>query len=61
MEEVTNVTKKTCKKKVGKDAFKKMGSSNYKKVKVKVPSKKLKAYKKILKKKGLSSKAKVKK
>ena len=61
---LTSMTIKTSKltdKKVGKDAFKKMGSSNYKKVNVKVPKKKLSAYKKLLKKKGLSSKAIVKK
>ena len=46
---------------VGKNAFKKMGSSNYKKVKVKVPKKVLKAYKKTLVKRGLSKKAKIKK
>ncbi len=41
---------------VGKDAFKK----TYSKMKVKVPKSKYKAYKKMLKKKGLSSKASVK-
>lgn len=46
---------------VGKNAFKKMGSSNYKKVKVKVPKAVLKAYKKTLVKRGLSKKAKIKK
>ncbi len=46
---------------VGSKAFTKMGASNYKKLVVKVPSKKLSAYKKLLKKKGLSSKAKIKK
>ncbi len=59
-----NITIKTTKltaKKVGSKAFTKAGSSNYKKLKVKVPAKKLSAYKKLLKKKGLSSKAKVKK
>ncbi|MBQ8199278.1 MAG: hypothetical protein IJZ76_07625 [Lachnospiraceae bacterium] len=48
-------------KSIGKNAFKKMGSSNYKKVKVKVPKKVLKAYKKTLVKRGLSKKAKIKK
>lgn len=42
---------------VGKDAFKK----TYSKMKVKVPKSKYKEYKKMLKKKGLSSKASVKK
>lgn len=61
---LTKLTIKTSKlttKTVGKKAFTKMGSSNYKKVKVKVPKKKLKAYKKLLQKRGLSKKAKVKK
>lgn len=47
--------------KIGSKAFTKAGSSNYKKLSVKVPSSKYKTYKKLLKKKGLSSKAKVKK
>ena len=61
---LTNMTIKTTKlntSKVGKQAFTKAGSSNYKKLTVKVPKKKLKAYKTMLKKCGLSSKAKVKK
>lgn len=58
---MTIKTSKLTEKKVGKKAFTKMGSSNYKKVKVKVPKKKLKAYKKVLQKRGLSKKAKVKK
>ncbi|WP_026494714.1 leucine-rich repeat protein [Butyrivibrio sp. WCD3002] len=53
----TNLTLKN----VGSKAFSKAGSGNYKKLKVKVPKKKLALYKKILKKKGLSSKAKVQK
>ena len=44
---------------VGSKAFTKAGSKNYKKLKVKVPKKKLKLYKKILRKKGLSKKAKM--
>ncbi len=59
-----NMTIKTTKlteKNVGKKAFTKMGSSNYKKTKVKVPKKKLKVYKKMLVKRGLSKQAKVKK
>jgi len=61
---LTNITIKTTKlttKNVGKDAFKKAGSNNYKKLTVKVPKKNLKAYKTMLKKRGLSAKAKVKK
>ena len=46
-------------KSVGSKAFTKAGSSNYKKLKVKVPAKKLASYKNLLKKKGLSSKAKI--
>lgn len=46
---------------IGSKAFTKMGASNYKKLVVKVPKKQLSAYKKMLKKKGLSSKAKIKK
>lgn len=62
-----NVTKMTIKTKslssktVGKKAFSKMGSKNYKKLVVVVPSKKVKTYKKLLKDRGLSSKANVKK
>ncbi len=59
---LTNITIKTTKlntSRVGKSAFTKAGSKNYKKLKVKVPKKKLKAYKTMLKKRGLSSKAKV--
>jgi len=58
---MTIKTSKLTEKKVGSKAFTKMGSSNYKKVTVKVPKKKVSAYKKIFKKKGLSSKAKVSK
>lgn len=58
---VTISTKKLTTKTVKSQAFKKVGASNYKKVTVKVPSSKLKAYKKFLTKKGLSSKAKIKK
>ena len=46
-------------KKIGKKAFYKSGSKNYKKLKVKVPKSKLKAYRKLLKNAKLSSKAKV--
>lgn len=48
-------------KTVGKDAFKKAGCKNYRKLKVEVHKKKYNLYKKILKKKGLSSKAKIRK
>ena len=61
---LTNITIKTTKlttKNVGKDAFKKAGSSNYKKLTVKVPKKSLKAYKTTLKKRGLNKLAKIKK
>lgn len=58
---MTIKTTKLTEKKVGKNAFKNMGKSNFKKVTVKVPKKKLKAYKKMLVKRGLSKKAKVKK
>ena len=46
-------------KSVGSKAFTKAGSSNYKKLKVKVPAKKLASYKNLLRKKGLSSKVKI--
>lgn len=61
---LTNLTIKTSKlttKNTGKQAFTKAGSSNYKKLTVRVPKSKLKAYKRLLKKKGLSKKVKVKK
>lgn len=55
-------TKKLTAKKVGKNAFKGVGSKYYKKVVVKVPSKKyVKKYKKMLQSRGLSKKAKIKK
>ena len=52
-------SKKLTEKNVGSKAFEKAGSSNYKKVKVTVPAKKYAAYKKLLKKKGISKKAKI--
>ncbi len=58
---ITIKTSKLTTKNVGKNAFKGVGSKYYKKVVVKVPKKKLKSYKTMLKKKGLNSKAKVKK
>ena len=57
---MTIKTTKLTQKKVGKNAFTKMGSSNYKKVVVKVPKKQKKAYTKWLKKCGLNKKAKIK-
>ncbi len=55
-------TKKLTGKKVGKNAFKGVGSKYYKKVVVKVPGKKyVGKYKKMLQSRGLSKKAKVKK
>lgn len=55
-------TKKLTNKKVGKNAFKGVGSKYYKKVVVKVPGKKyVGKYKKMLQSRGLSKKAKVKK
>ncbi len=54
---ITIKTTKLTSKKVGSKAFKGI----YSKATIKVPKKKLKAYKKILKAKGVSSKAKIKK
>ena len=56
---LTIKTKKLTAKTVGARAFTKTGSSNYAKLKVKVPKKKYTAYVKMLKKKGLSARAKV--
>lgn len=53
--------KKLTAKTVGAKAFAKAGSSNYSKLKVKVPKKKYTAYVKMLKKKGLSARARVSK
>ena len=47
-------------KSIGAKAFTKAGSKNYKKLVVKLPKSKKKAYVKLLEKKGLSSKAKIK-
>lgn len=61
---LTNITIKTSKlttKTVGSKAFTKAGSKNYKKLVVKVPKSKLKPYKKMLWKRGVSRKAKIKK
>lgn len=57
LKSITIKTKKLTSKKVGSKAFKGI----YSKVTVKVPKSKLKNYKKILKAKGVSSKAKIKK
>lgn len=54
---ITIKSKKLTKKTVGKNAFKQINP----KAKIKVPSNKLKAYKKLLKSKGLPAKASVKK
>ena len=48
-------------KTVGKQAFTKAGSNNYKKLVVKVPSSKLNSYKKLLQNKGLAKKVTIKK
>ena len=48
-------------KTVGSKAFAKAGSSNYRKLTVKVPKAKLKSYRKLLKRAKLSARAKVKK
>lgn len=62
LKQITIKTKKLTSKTVKKNAFKGVGSKYYKKVTVKVPGKKyVKKYKKLLRSKGLSSKAKVKK
>lgn len=55
------LSKKLTSKKVGSKAFTYAGKSNYKKLKVTVPSNKLKSYKKLLKNRGLSTKAKISK
>lgn len=60
---LTSITIKTTKlttKTVGSSAFTKAGSKNYKKLTVKVPKKQLKAYKKMLVKRGLNKKSKIK-
>ena len=60
---LTNITIKTTgltTKTVGSKAFAKAGSNNYKKLTVKVPKKQMKMYKKMLRKRGLSAKAKIK-
>lgn len=59
LQKITIKTTKLTAKRVGAQAFTKAGSRNYKKLKVKVPAKKLTVYKKILRKRGLSKKAKI--
>lgn len=54
-------TKKLTSKTVGKNAFAKMGSTKYSKMKVKVPAAKQKSYRKILQNAGVSKKAKIQK
>lgn len=52
-------TEKFTSKNIGSKAFSNVGKNNYKKVTVRVPKKKVSAYKKLLKSKGLSAKAKI--
>lgn len=61
LQSLTIKAKKLTAKTVGAKAFAKAGSSNYSKLKVKVPKKKYTAYVKMLKKKGLSARARVSK
>ena len=62
LKNITVKTKKLTAKRVGKNAFKGVGSKYYKKVVVKVPGKKyVGKYKKMLQRRGLTKKAKVKK
>ncbi|MCI8591593.1 MAG: leucine-rich repeat protein [Lachnospiraceae bacterium] len=56
---VTIKSQKLAAKNVGSQAFARMGSSNYKKVRVSVPKKKYAAYRTLLKAKGLSTRAKI--
>lgn len=60
LKSITIKSKYLTTKSIGAKAFTKAGSKNYKKLVVKVPKSKKKAYVKLLKKKGLSSKAKIK-
>lgn len=60
LQKLTVKTKKLTSKKVGAQAFTKAGSSDYKKLKVTVPSARSKSYKKIFQARGLSAKATVK-
>ena len=56
---VTILTKKLTAKSIGNKAFTKAGSNDYGKLKITVPSKKYSTYRTILRKKGLSSKARI--
>ena len=60
LKKITIKSTKLKKKDIGAKAFKKAGKKNYNKLKVIVPKKCLKTYKKIFKQKGLSAKAVVK-
>ncbi len=60
LKKITIKTTKLTAKNVGVKAWKGAGSKSYSKVKVKVPKKKLVAYKKLFKQKGMSPKIKVK-
>ena len=60
LKSVTIKSKYLTTKSIGAKAFTKAGSKNYKKLVVKLPKSKKKAYVKLLEKKGLSSKAKIK-
>ncbi|MCD8019474.1 MAG: leucine-rich repeat domain-containing protein, partial [Clostridiales bacterium] len=61
LKKITIKSTKLKAKNISAKAFTKAGSSNYKKLVVKVPKGKVSSYKKMLKKKGLSAKATVKK
>lgn len=56
---VTILSKKLTAKSIGNKAFTKAGSNDYGKLKITVPSKKYSTYRMILRKKGLSSKARI--
>ncbi len=60
LQKITVKTQHLTKKTVGKKAFYKAGSNNYKKLKVKIAQKYRKKYKNILRNAGLSKKAKIK-
>ena len=56
---ITILSKKLTAKSIGNKAFTKAGSNDYGKLKITVPSKKYSTYRTILRKKGLSSKARI--
>ena len=60
LQKITVKTQHFTKKTVGKKAFYKVGSNNYKKLKIKIAQKYRKKYKNILRNAGLSKKAKIK-